>query len=94
MNGKLTLTLEKSLIEEAKKFSKNSGKSLSQIVGELLIKTLESPGSMNETIEISPIVSELKGVFNITKKTVSKRRTPMNKAQKNPAKSPKTDNNG
>ncbi len=61
MNTKLTLRLDDSLIESAKKYSAQTGKSVSRIVANLFEiikneKVIEEP-------EIPPTVSSLRGVL-------------------------------
>jgi len=63
MNTKLTLTIEQSVIEKAKRYAKKKERSLSDII-ENYLKTItrESPGE-NEENEIAPIVKSLRGSF-------------------------------
>lgn len=59
MQTKLTLRLEKQLIELAKEYASNQGKSVSKMVADyfmLLNKTQDT-----QSIEISPIAKSLKG---------------------------------
>lgn len=63
MNTKLTLTIEQSVIEKAKKYAKTRERSLSAIIENYLQTiTLES-AIENEDEELSPIVTSLKGSF-------------------------------
>jgi BioD-like phosphotransacetylase family protein len=63
MGTKLTLTVEKSVIEKAKKYAKAKGRSLSDIIENYLKAiTAEEQG---EEIEVSPIVKSLKGSFKM-----------------------------
>jgi len=62
MNTKLTLTIDKTVIEEAKAFAKEQGKSLSGII-ENYLKTL--PKEKKQT-EISPNVKKLVGVVKLS----------------------------
>jgi hypothetical protein len=61
MNTKLTLTIDKTLIEKAKKYSKAKGRSLSEIV-ENYLKVIISDESAKVT-ETSPITKALRGSF-------------------------------
>lgn len=61
MSTKLTLTIDKEVIEEAKVFAKKQGKSLSQII-ENYLKSLPEE-SRDE--EISPNVKKLIGIISL-----------------------------
>jgi antitoxin component of RelBE/YafQ-DinJ toxin-antitoxin module len=61
MKTKLTLRVEKEIIEKAKEISKEKGYSLSQIV-ELFLKSLSKEPSSKE---LTPNVKELKGILKI-----------------------------
>lgn len=61
MSTKLTLTIDKSVIEDAKVFAKKQGKSLSQII-ENYLKSL--PVERSEE-EISPNVKKLIGIIKV-----------------------------
>ena len=63
MNTKLTLTIEQSLIDKAKRYAKDKGRSLSDLV-ENYFKLLADP-SQSEAIEISPKVRSLMGSFKL-----------------------------
>ena len=58
MKTKLTLTIEKSIIERAKEFASSSGKSLSDLVESYLEKEITSL-----EIEQSKLPEEFKGLF-------------------------------
>ena len=60
MNVKLTLTVDKYIIEEAKKYAKSSGRSLSNIIEEYL-KSLIETGEHEKEFEVSPLVESLWG---------------------------------
>ncbi len=60
MSSKLTLSIREQVIEEAKKYARNHGKSLSNIVEEYL-KSLTAPESKKKPETLSDIVKELKG---------------------------------
>ena len=78
MNTKLTLTIEQTTIEKAKKYANSKGRSLSDIV-ENYLKAITKEDN-NERIELTPIVKSLKGTFKAPKnidykKELSKRLT-------------------
>ncbi len=60
MNTKLTLSIEKSVIEKAKIYAKKRGDSLSDIV-ENYLKTITAEQKITE--DISPLVKSLRGSF-------------------------------
>ncbi len=62
MSTKLTLTIDDSVMEKAKKYAKNKEKSLSSIV-ENYLKVLVKEQSENN-IELTPIVKSLKSTFH------------------------------
>jgi hypothetical protein len=62
MNTKLTLTIEQNIIEKAKIFAKNTGRSLSDLV-ENYFKMITKEEIISE-IEITPLVKSLKGSFH------------------------------
>ena len=64
MNTKLTITVEQSIIEKAKAYAKEKGRSLSDII-ENYLKTITKDEVITE--EISPLVSSLKGSFKAPK---------------------------
>ncbi|WP_209332092.1 DUF6364 family protein [Lunatimonas salinarum] len=61
MNTKLTLTIEKSVIEKAKKYASGKGRSLSDII-ENYLKIITKEEQSKE-VELTPIVKSLKGTF-------------------------------
>ena len=78
MNTKLTLTIEQTIIEKAKKYANGKGRSLSDIV-ENYLKAITKEDN-NESIVLTPIVQSLKGTFKAPaeidyKKELSKRLT-------------------
>ncbi|MBS4061313.1 MAG: hypothetical protein KG029_13020 [Bacteroidetes bacterium] len=78
MNTKLTLTIEPTVIQKAKKYANSQGRSLSSIV-ENYLKVITKEDSI-ESIELTPIVKSLKGSFKAPKsinykKELSKRLT-------------------
>lgn len=62
MKTKLTLTIDNSLVSIAKKYAKNKGKSLSDIVENYLM-TLTSKENKDETI--SPRILKLMGTIDL-----------------------------
>jgi hypothetical protein len=62
MNTKLTLTIEDFVIDKAKKYARQEGRSLSDIV-ENYLKAITSSTEV-EQVELPPIVKSLKGSFN------------------------------
>ncbi len=60
MNTKLTLTIEKSIIERAKIYAKGKGRSLSEII-ENYLKAITTEQRIAE--DISPLVNSLRGSF-------------------------------
>jgi predicted CopG family antitoxin len=61
MNTKLTLTIEQTVIEKAKKYAKDNERSLSDLI-ENYLKALTKEGDANN-VELTPIVKSLKGSF-------------------------------
>lgn len=78
MDTKLTLTIEQTIIEKAKKYAKGEGRSLSDIIENYLKAVIKDDNS--ESIDLTPIVKSLKGSFKAPKnfdykKELSKRLT-------------------
>ena len=76
MSTKLTLTIDESIIERAKKYAKSKENSLSNII-ENYLKILVKDNTSKE-IELTPIVKSLKGSFTFNsdfdyKKELTKR---------------------
>ena len=65
MSTKLTLTIEKSVIEKAKKYARNRERSLSDLI-ENYLKALTKEEPKNQE-ELSPMVKSLKGSFKMPK---------------------------
>lgn len=65
MNTKLTLTIDQSVIEKAKKYAKEKERSLSDLI-ENYLKALTNDSTQND-IELTPIVKSLKGSFSAPK---------------------------
>lgn len=65
MNTKLTLTIEQNIIEKAKKYAHNKGKSLSSIIENYLKLITKEDNTENKSE--TPIVNSLKGSFKAPK---------------------------
>ena len=63
MNSKLTLTIEQSVIEKAKKYARKRERSLSDLI-ENYLKALTSE-EVNKEEELTPTVKSLKGSFKL-----------------------------
>ncbi|MDR7129148.1 formiminotetrahydrofolate cyclodeaminase [Algoriphagus sp. 4150] len=63
MNTKLTLTVDKAIIDRAKSYAKNTGRSLSQLIENYLI-TLTQESSQNE---LSPKLKKIVGAVKLPK---------------------------
>ena len=63
MNTKLTLTVDKAIIDRAKSYAKNTGRSLSQLIENYLI-TLTQESSPNE---LSPKLKKIVGAVKLPK---------------------------
>ncbi|MEO6682429.1 MAG: DUF6364 family protein [Ginsengibacter sp.] len=61
MNTKLTLTIEESVIERAKLFAKNTGKSLSEIIENYLVAITQEDITNN----LSPKLKKIVGVVSL-----------------------------
>lgn len=70
MSSKLTLSINQIVIEEAKKYAKSSGKSLSNIVEEYL-KSLALKDEKNKRESTLKIVRELKGSVKLPEGFIS-----------------------
>jgi hypothetical protein len=66
MDTKLTLSLDKEIIEAAKKYAKKRNTSLSNLIENYLVNVTNT--SKNLDIEISPLVKSLSGVLKMGKK--------------------------
>lgn len=66
MNTKLTLTIERDIIERAKSYAKDKNHSLSDII-ENYLKTLTEKEQKNKDQRLNPIVESLKGSFKMPK---------------------------
>ena len=65
MSTKLTLTIEKSVIEKAKKYARNRERSLSDLI-ENYLKALTKE-ELKSQEELTPMVKSLKGSFKMPK---------------------------
>jgi len=74
MDNKLTLTLNKEIIEAARKYAKKKKTSLSKLIENYLIAVTNS--SKNSEIEISPLVKSLSGILKMGYKQDFKNRYP------------------
>lgn len=63
MNTKLTLTIDRSIIEMAKKYARERERSLSDLI-ENYLKVLTSENTIKKE-ELTPIVKSLKGSFKL-----------------------------
>jgi len=61
MQTKLTLRLDEKLIKRAKKYARQTGKSVSQMVADYF--TLLGPGEMRDDLQYTHTVQSLKGVL-------------------------------
>ncbi|HPI14256.1 MAG: DUF6364 family protein [Spirochaetota bacterium] len=61
MDTKLTLKLNKSIIEKAKTYAQKNNTSLSQIVEKYFIALITE--KENETLKLTPLVKELSGII-------------------------------
>jgi hypothetical protein len=62
MNSKLTLTIDKNIIEKAKKHANERGISLSEMIENYL--KIITKDQANSDIEIAPLTKSLRGTFN------------------------------
>ena len=58
MNTKLTLTIEQTVIEKAKKYAKDNERSLSDLI-ENYLKALTKESDVNDDVELTPVVKSL-----------------------------------
>ena len=66
MNTKLTLTIEREIIERAKNYAKEKNRSLSDII-ENYLKILTKEERKNKSIKLNPAVESLRGSFKMPK---------------------------
>lgn len=81
MNTKLTLTIEQSVIEKAKKYASEKGRSLSDII-ENYLKVITKEEEEKKDIELTPLVKSLKGSFKAPKNFEYKSELSKNLAKK------------
>jgi len=62
MNTKLTLTIDQTVIDKAKRYAKKRGNSLSGIIENNYLKVITNDNPESE-IKITPIVKSMKGSF-------------------------------
>ena len=72
MNTKLTLTLEKEVIEIAKVYAKEKGQSLSEMV-ENYFKLVTKDRRKIKPKELSPRIRRLRGIIKVTEKIDDKK---------------------
>ena len=66
MNTKLTLTIEREIIERAKNYAKEKNRSLSDII-ENYLKILTKEERKNKSNKLNPAVESLRGSFKMPK---------------------------
>ena len=66
MNTKLTLTIERDIIERAKNYAKDKNRSLSDII-ENYLKILTDKEKQDKNQKLNPVVESLKGSFKMPK---------------------------
>ena len=64
MNAKLTLSLNREIIEQAKKFSRSHHKSLSKLIEGYLRQVTHSDDA---SMQVTPLVAKLSGVIDAQK---------------------------
>jgi hypothetical protein len=64
MDVKLTLSLDKSVIDQAKKYARRNNTSLSKLIESYLGKVTASD---KEVVKISPLVKSLSGVIDLSR---------------------------
>lgn len=64
MDTKLTLTLQKEVIEQAKKYAKDKGQSLSDLV-ENYLKLITVPTEKGKPGRVSPKIKKMQGIVRI-----------------------------
>lgn len=65
MTEKLILSLEESVVRQAKKYAEQTGNTLSSLV-ENYLKSVSKPDLPSKVNQLSPIVKQLKGAFKTT----------------------------
>lgn len=72
MNTKVTLTIEKEVIEIAKEYAKEKGQSLSEMV-ENYFKIIASNRKKTKINQLSPRISKLRGILKVNEDFDSKK---------------------
>ncbi|WP_397447028.1 DUF6364 family protein [Polaribacter sp. R77954] len=67
MDSKLTLKLDKAVIEQAKEYAKKNQISLSRLIESYLASLTQKEKSNKKEIEITPLVESLSGVVKLPK---------------------------
>ena len=67
MNTKLTLTIDKSVIEQAKIYASKQGRSLSSMIENYLKAVTKNEGKIDNKEELSPLVKSLTGSIKLPK---------------------------
>lgn len=70
MNTKLTLTVDKEVIEQAKLFARSHGRSLSNLVEEYLKALIDRDDSKNQ-FNLSPLVESLWGSVPLSEESIN-----------------------
>ena len=65
MNTKLTLTLEKEIIEQAKKYASSKGRSLSEMVENYFRYIIDAKSQTIDAQPLSPRIQKLRGVLKV-----------------------------
>lgn len=81
MNTKLTLTIEREIINRAKIYAKNQNRSLSDII-ENYLKILTKEEIINKPQKLGPIVKSLKGSFKMPEKDMDYKKELRNRLEK------------
>lgn len=71
MSSKLTLTIDKKVIDGAKKYARGHGRSLSNLIENYLQSLVEEPEAAGYESPYSPLVRSLKGAIRIDAKGIS-----------------------
>jgi len=75
------LTIEREIMNRAKKYAKNQNRSLSDII-ENYLKTLTKEEIVDKSQKLGPIVKSLKGSFKLPKKDVDYKEELRNRLEK------------
>lgn len=66
MNAKLTLTIDKKVIEKAKSYAKSENRSLSNLI-ESFLRQVSNNEKINDDDEIHPEIAALRGSIKVSK---------------------------